>query len=34
VSVKTKKGRVHYNRLFFTSEKVSLTTDFACPAIS
>jgi hypothetical protein len=30
---KMKKGYMHYNRLFFASEKVSLTTNFMCPSI-
>jgi hypothetical protein len=28
---KMKIGRVHYNRLFFTSEEVSLNNYFVCP---
>jgi hypothetical protein len=30
---KTKKGRVYYNRLFFASKEVSITTNFVCPSI-
>jgi hypothetical protein len=30
---KMKKGRVHYNRLFFSSEEVSVTTNFVCSSI-
>jgi hypothetical protein len=32
-SANMKKGRVHYNRLFFASEEVSTTTNFVCPSI-
>jgi hypothetical protein len=30
---KTKEGRIHYNRLFFASEVVPVTTNFVCPSI-